>query len=135
MLGELGSLVAIGLFVVMMAAVEFGRRIGRRRYQTDKESLTEGLSVAEGAIFALLGLLIAFTFSGAATRFEDRRHLITEEANDIGTAWLRIDLLPAADQPLVRELFRRYTDLRRSEERRVGKECVSTCRSRWSPDH
>ena len=59
MLGELGSLVAIGLFVVMMAAVEFGRRIGRRRYQTDKESLTEGLSVAEGAIFALLGLLIA----------------------------------------------------------------------------
>ena len=75
MLGELGSLVAIGLFVVMMAAVEFGRRIGRRRYQTDKESLTEGLSVAEGAIFALLGLLIAFTFSGAATRFEDRRHL------------------------------------------------------------
>jgi len=112
MLGELGSLVAIGLFVVMMAAVEFGRRIGRRRYQTDKESLTEGLSVAEGVIFALLGLLIAFTFSGAATRFEDRRHLITEEANDIGTAWLRIDLLPAADQPLVRELFRRYTDLR-----------------------
>jgi len=111
-LGDIGSLVAIGLFVVMMMAVEVGRRIGQRRYQTDKESLTEGLSVAEGAIFALLGLLIAFTFSGAATRFEERRHLITEEANDIGTAWLRLDLLPAADQPVVRDLFRRYTDLR-----------------------
>ena len=111
-IGDLGSVVAIGLFFVMMIAVEAGRRLGRRRYETDKESLTEGLSVADGAIFALLGLLIAFTISGAATRFEERRHLITEEANDIGTAWLRIDLLPAADQPAVRELFRRYTDLR-----------------------
>jgi hypothetical protein len=46
----------------------------------------------EGAVFGLLGLLIAFTFSGAASRFDDRRALIVEEANDIGTAWLRVAL-------------------------------------------
>ena len=109
---QMGSSVAIGLFLVMMLAVEGGRRIGRYRHARDPDSFSEGLGAAEGAIFALLGLLVAFTFSGAASRFEDRRHLITQEANDIGTAWLRIDLLPAADQPAMRELFRRYTDLR-----------------------
>jgi hypothetical protein len=118
-LAQMGSMVAVGLFVVMMLAVEVGRRIGRHRYQTDKETFADGLGAAEGAIFALLGLLIAFTFSGAASRFEDRRHLITQEANDIGTAWLRIDLLPAADQPAMRDLFRRYTDLRVSAYEQV----------------
>ena len=49
----------------------------------------------EGVIFGLLSLLIAFTFSGAASRFERRRDLIVQEANAIGTAYLRIDLLPA----------------------------------------
>jgi hypothetical protein len=63
-------------------------------------------------VFGLLGLLVAFTFSGAASRFEDRRHLITTEANAIGTAYLRIDLLPADAQPELKELFRRYVDVR-----------------------
>jgi hypothetical protein len=59
-----------------------------------------------------MGLLIAFTFSGAAARFDARRHLIVEEANAIGTAYLRLELLPAAVQPQVREEFRRYVDAR-----------------------
>lgn len=59
-----------------------------------------------------MGLMVAFTFSGAATRFDERRHLLVQEANDIGTAYLRIDLLPAANQPAMRDLFRRYLDLR-----------------------
>jgi hypothetical protein len=75
--------------------------------------------VVEGAIFALLGLLIAFTFSGAASRFDDRRKLIVEEANAIGTAYLRIDLLPAAVQPEMRDAFRRYVDTRLATYRAV----------------
>jgi hypothetical protein len=118
-LAEFGSAMAIGLFFLMMLSVEVGRRIGRYRYATDKDSFSQGLGAAEGAIFALLGLLIAFTFSGAASRFEDRRHLITQEANDIGTAWLRIDLLPPGDQPAMRDLFRQYTDLRVVAHERV----------------
>jgi hypothetical protein len=59
-----------------------------------------------------LGLLVAFTFSGAAGRFDTRRQLIIEETNAIGTAWLRIDLLPATEQPLIRDLFRNYLDAR-----------------------
>jgi hypothetical protein len=103
------------LFVVvlcfgMVACFEIGQRLGARAAR--KEGGKIGLGAIEGAIFALLGLLIAFTFSGAASRFEGRRHLIVEEANDIGTAYLRIDLLPADAQPVVRELFRRYVDAR-----------------------
>ena len=64
------------------------------------------------AALAAVGLLLAFTFSGAASRFEARRHLITTEANAIGTAYLRIDLLPADAQPGLRKLFRDYLKLR-----------------------
>jgi hypothetical protein len=68
--------------------------------------------VIDGPIFALFGLLIAFTFSSALSRFDERRKLIVEEANDIGTAYLRLDILPGADQEPLRNLFRSYIDSR-----------------------
>ena len=96
-----------GLFVAVIALIETGRRIGRSRRH-------EGFGAVEGAVFGLLGLLIAFTFSSAAARFEIRRNLVVEEANDIGTAYLRLDLLPPAEQPKLRDAFRRYVDIRLS---------------------
>jgi hypothetical protein len=100
------------LFLGMLAFHALGRRLGRRRIADDPEGAHAGAGVVDGAVFALLGLLVAFTFSGAAARFDDRRQLVIEEANDIGTAWLRLDLLPAAEQPALRELFRSYLDAR-----------------------
>lgn len=108
----IAMLLTIGLFVSMLFTFEVGRRIGIARLRRDADGLTKGAGAAEGAVFALLGLLMAFTFSGAASRFEARRFLVDTEANAIGTAYLRIDLLPAETQPPLRELFRRYTDLR-----------------------
>jgi hypothetical protein len=107
----------IVLCVGMVACFEIGQRLGARAAR--KEGGKVGLGAIEGAIFALLGLLIAFTFSGAASRFEGRRHLIIDEANNIGTAYLRIDLLPAEAQPEIRELFRNYLDARLSAYRQV----------------
>jgi len=104
-------LVAIGLFFGMLACIELGRRIGLAGLKFEPDT-AKGLGAVEGAVFALLGLLIAFTFSGAATRFEARRHLIGQEANAIGTAYLRISILPEKSQSEIRELFRRYLDLR-----------------------
>jgi hypothetical protein len=69
-------------------------------------------SAIEGAVFALFGLLLAFTFSGAISRYDDHRKIVVEEANDIGTAYLRLDLLPPAAQPELRQLFRQYTVVR-----------------------
>jgi hypothetical protein len=104
--------VTLILFIGMLALLETGRRIGSRRLAIDAEGARAGTSAVEGAVFALLGLLIAFTFSGASARFDDRRALITEEANDIGTAYLRLDLLAPAAQPPMREAFRHYLDSR-----------------------
>jgi hypothetical protein len=105
-------LFAAGLFVGMIVLLELGWRLGQRRLGRDEEGARAGLGAVEGAVFALMGLLIAFTFSGAAARFDSRRQLIVEEANAIGTAWLRLDLLPTAAQPGLRDLFRRYLDTR-----------------------
>jgi hypothetical protein len=101
-----------GLFVGMILLLELGRRLGRRRQGKQEEGARAGLGAVEGAVFALLGLLVAFTFSGAASRFDARRQLIVQEANAIGTAWLRLDLLPASAQPELRDLLRRFLDLR-----------------------
>ncbi len=109
---QIGILFAITLFLGMLLLLEVGRRVGNRRLAKDPEGARTGISAVEGSMFGLLGLLIAFTFSGAASRFDARRQLITEEANDIGTAWLRLDLLPAEAQPELRDLFRRYLDSR-----------------------
>jgi hypothetical protein len=103
---------AAGVFVGMLVLLDVGRRIGRRQRARDPEGAVAGVGAVDGAVFALLGLLVAFTFSGAASRFDVRRQLIVEEANAIGTAYLRLDLLaPDAQLPL-RDKFRRYVDAR-----------------------
>jgi hypothetical protein len=112
-------LIALGLFVGMVVLLEVGRRIGIHRLRTNPEGAREGLGAAEGAIFALLGLLIAFTFSGAAARFDQRRNLIVEEANAIGTAYLRVDLVAPDLQPALRDTFRRYLTARLDVYRKI----------------
>ncbi len=106
------SLLAFVLFIGMLLLLEVGRRIGNQRLLADPDGARIGTGTVEGAVFALLGLLIAFTFSGAATRFDARRDLVIQETNAIGTAYLRLDLLPASVQPAFRERFRRYLDSR-----------------------
>ena len=104
-------LTALILFAGMIALSEIGRHLGRWRAARDR-SASEGGGIVDGAIFALLGLIIAFAFSGAASRFDARRGLIVEEANAIGTAYLRLDLLPGNAQPALRDAFRQYVDSR-----------------------
>lgn len=96
----------------MVLCLGVGRRIALRRAKEDSATAGEGVGAVDGAVFALLGLLIAFTFSGAAARFDTRRQLIVEETNDIGTAYRLLDLLPADAQPALRDSFRRYLDAR-----------------------
>jgi hypothetical protein len=115
---QVGPLLVVGLFAGVLVSLELGRRLGRR-HLASAEGAHEGFGAVEGAIFGLLGLMVAFTFSGAASRFDDRRHLVTEEANAIGTAWLRIDLAAAEAQPRLRDSFRRYLDSRLETYRRA----------------
>jgi hypothetical protein len=106
------ALFSFALFVGMLILLNVGRRIGDRHLASDSKGARTGTGTIEAAVFALLGLLIAFTFSGAVSRFDNRRNLIVEEANAIGTAYLRLDLLPAGAQPALREEFGRYVERR-----------------------
>ncbi len=103
---------ALLLFAAMLGLFEAGRRLRRWRAARGDEPERGAFGVTDGAVFALLGLLIAFTFSGAALRFESRRQLVVAEANAIRTAYFRIDLVPAAAQPGLRQQFRDYVDSR-----------------------
>jgi hypothetical protein len=67
-----------------------------------------------------MGLLLAFTFSGAESRFDEKRNLIVQEANAVGTAYLRIDLLPANSQPALRDDLRSYVDARLAFYRKLA---------------
>ena len=102
----------MALLLATLVLLEAGRRIGAARIAADPDGAAAGVSAVEAAVFALLGLLIAFTFSGAAQRFDARRQLIIEEANAIRTAWLRLDVLSRDEQPPMRQLLREYIDSR-----------------------
>jgi hypothetical protein len=108
----MGGAIAAGLFVGILGCLEAGRWLGKRAISHHGAGHQPSVSSLEGAVFALMGLLIAFTFSGALTRFDERRAQVVSEANAIGTAWLRIDLLPAPAQPKLRDTFRDYLDAR-----------------------
>lgn len=118
-LASTSALIALALILGMLLAMELGRRIARRRLALDPDGANAGVGVVDGAIFALLGLLIAFTFSGAGARFDLRRQQIVEETNAIGTAYLRLDLLPADTRSALQESFRRYIDLRLAVYRKL----------------
>ena len=100
---------SIGALAGIVACLELGYRMGRRR---SEETAHEGIGAIEAAVFALLGLLLAFSFAGGTSRLDTRRQLVIEEANAIGTAYLRLDLLGPAYQPEMRGLFREYLDAR-----------------------
>jgi len=107
------------MFLGMLIMLELGRRVAVRRRLKDPEDDKGGLGTVEAAIFAIFGLIVAFTFSGAATRFNEKRMLIAEEANAIEKAYLRLLLLPAESQPHFQELFRKYVDSRLETYRRL----------------
>ncbi|HZM48610.1 MAG TPA: DUF4239 domain-containing protein [Burkholderiales bacterium] len=113
----IGGGLAVFMFLGILLFLALGRRLGRLAIGRGADPTTVGS--LETAVFALLGLLIAFTFAGALSRFDGRRAQAVEEANAIGTAYLRVDLVPAAAQPKLREAFRKYVDSRLATYRKL----------------
>ena len=102
------SLIAcVALFAAVVLCFQLGFRLGRRDSHISSTAV-DSVSAITGAIFALLGLIVAFAFSGALARLDTRRQLIVQEANAIGTAYLRLDLLPLEAQAPLRERFQAY---------------------------
>ena len=121
------TLVFTGFVIAMLTCLEAGRRVGRNAVREGRKP-PSGLGTVETVVFGLLGLLLALTISGASERLDRRRSQIIDEANAIGTAWLRLDLLSPDAQPKLRESFRRYTDSRIATYRLVSTSSLDAAR-------
>jgi hypothetical protein len=104
-------LIAVLIFIGLVVCLEIGFRIAVQRVKSIPNAF-EGFGAIEAAVFGIFGLLLSLSFFGAATRLDARRQLIVSEANAVATAYARVDLLPNAEQPEVRRLFREYLDER-----------------------
>jgi len=105
----------IAVFVVTLLVLSISTRVGAAIARTKRgldEHTREDFGVVQSATLTLLGLIIGFSFSMAISRHDQRKQLEAEEANAIGTEYLRADLLPSADAAKVRGLLRRYIDQR-----------------------
>jgi hypothetical protein len=102
----------------MLIMLEGGRWLAVKGRSKEVDGERSNSGAIEGAVFALFGLLMAFTFSGAALRFNEKRMLIAEEANTVETAYLRLHLVPDAE-PKLQDLFRRYVDSRLETYRKM----------------
>jgi len=103
------AFISVLIFVGLVVCLEIGYRIGAQRVKIIPDAF-EGFGAIEGAVFGIFGLLLSLSFFGAASRLDARRQLIVNEANAIASAYMRLDLLPNAEQPEVRRLFREYLD-------------------------
>ncbi len=111
MYGLNNVLIVSGLFILMLLAMEMGFRSGRRKQASVTETITQANSVLV-SMLGLLALLLAFTFSAALQRYDDRSQTVVAEANAIGTTYLRARLLPGGMPDEVQALLRQYLDVR-----------------------
>jgi hypothetical protein len=98
------------VFVAILLAHVAGDRLGRRRRASGID--VAHLGSVQGGLLGLFGLLLAFSFASAASRFADRRDVILQESNAIGTAYLRADLLPAPHADALRAALEAYVTAR-----------------------
>ena len=104
-----------GLFltivVLVLAAIEGGYRLGSYRHRQEGRAKEAPVGAMVGATLGLLAFMLAFTFGMAASRFDTRKQLVLEEANAIGTTYLRAAMLPERRDE-IRALLRSYVDIR-----------------------
>ena len=117
-------MLAGSLLTILLAALELGYRAGVREARDVRPVGGTQVGTVQAAILGLLGLLLAFSFAAAGTRFLERQDLITEEANAIGTAYLRADLLDGPHRAGLRAALRRYTEHRVAGSRQLQQETV-----------
>ncbi len=109
-----GSELAVFLLLIALTLGfgELGFRLGLRLHVAKDEARKGQIGAIQAAFLGLLGLLLGFTFAMGVERYETRRGLIVQEANAVKTTYLRASLLPEAHQAPVKDLLRRYVDVR-----------------------
>ncbi len=121
----------LAFIALMLGSIETGFRLGRNTKSKFDDNTRSNVLTIAAAILGVLGLLLGFTLSMAVTRFEIRKQLVLEEANAIGTSYLRTQLLPAPDSVEIAKLLTEYVDARLpySEPRELAKQ-ITVARQR-----
>src|SRR5262252_6331730 len=101
----------IVIMLIVLLSVEFGYRLGKYRRSHHEMEKEAPLGTMVGAELALLAFILAFTFGLAAARFDTRRQVLLDEANAIGTTYLRAGMLPD-QRDAIRALLRDYVRTR-----------------------
>ncbi|HEX3121072.1 MAG TPA: hypothetical protein VHP80_18385 [Candidatus Acidoferrum sp.] len=101
----------LATFCALWAAARIGLAFRKKHHSPDEED-TEDFTFIVGATLTLLGLIIGFTFSMAVSRYDQRMNFEEQEANAIGTEYIRVDALPPADAAKIRSLLKEYLDNR-----------------------
>ena len=114
------ALIAVVLVGSLALAGELGYRLGRRRRHAPAPREEAQFTSIEGALLALLSLLLGFSFAMALSRFEYRKQMVVQESNAIGTAVLRARFLPQPHRDEVQAMFHRYVDIRLEAVLRTG---------------
>ena len=113
--GMLDALPLWGLFIVILLvvllSVECGYRLGQYRRSRSEQEKETPVGTMVGATLGLLAFILAFTFGLAAARFDARRQVLLDEANAIGTTYLRAGILPEGGEQ-IRTLLRDYVAAR-----------------------
>jgi hypothetical protein len=104
--------IAALLLASLFAAAEAGFRLARRRGAARDDGAAALSATMQASVLGLLALLLGFTFAAASARFDDRQRLLTDEANAIGTAFLRAQLLPEPHRANAARLLREYVGIR-----------------------
>ena len=103
----IAALFALTVMIVIVS-IEGGYRLGRIFHRRSKQEKESPVSAVAGAVLALVAFMLAFTFGIAANRFDARKELVREEANNIRIAWQRSDFLPKPDRDEAKSLIRQY---------------------------
>jgi len=115
-IGIIDALPLWALYIITAATVllsaEAGWRLGNYRRQRPQHEKDAPVGAVVGATLGLLAFLLAFTFGMAASRYDTRKQLVLQEANAIGTTYLRADMLPEPQRSEVRNLLHEYAALR-----------------------
>ena len=103
------------LFAVSFLIFALASRLGvlcARRWRLTEDGVRDDFGVIQAATLTLLALIVGFTFSMALNRYDQRKNYEEEEANAIGTEYLRASLLPQSDAKKVQALLIAYLDQR-----------------------
>ena len=104
--------IQLGMGLLLLIVAELGYRMGYRIPRKDDPAFQSEISGYQAAVLGLLALLLGFTFSMALNHYDLRRNLVIQEANAIGTTFLRTSFLPPESREISRQLLRDYLDLR-----------------------